>query len=312
MFPFAGTTEPMSDDPVEQILARTWRPTLSYVGADGFPPTGRAGNVLRPSTALALSMRLPPTCDPQAALAAFERPLTADPPSGATVTFTHKEAAPGWNAPPFAPWLRAALDDASTAAFGQPARTIGEGGTIPFMGMLGAMFPAAQFVITGVLVPGQQRPRSQRVPPPPDRPPGHRVRRPPARRPRRLPLPNAMSERCRQPNRFHGVGIVVGDDLVVTAGHTVEGDLRELTVDGEHAAVTIDRRTDLALLSADMPTVDSPTGTGDPTRAIDRHVTLVVEHATDQATYRRDVVIFTPGVADGETGGFRCRSPRGE
>jgi acetylornithine deacetylase/succinyl-diaminopimelate desuccinylase-like protein len=154
MFPFAGSTEPMCDDPVEQILARTWRPTLSYVGADGFPPTSRAGNVLRPSTALALSMRLPPTCDPDAAVNALERALTTDVPSAATATFTHKEAAPGWNATPFAPWLRAALDEASTAAFGRPARTIGEGGTIPFMGMLGAMFPTAQFVITGVLVPG--------------------------------------------------------------------------------------------------------------------------------------------------------------
>ncbi len=62
------------------------------------------------------------------------------------------------------------------------------------------------------------------------------------------------TQRCRQPNRFHGVGIVVGDDLVLTAGHTVEGDLRALTVDGEPArVVSIDRRTDLAVLSADMP-----------------------------------------------------------
>jgi acetylornithine deacetylase/succinyl-diaminopimelate desuccinylase-like protein len=30
---------------------------------------------------------------------------------------------------------------------------MGEGGTIPFMGMLGEMFPDAQFVITGVLGP---------------------------------------------------------------------------------------------------------------------------------------------------------------
>ena len=73
-----------------------------------------------------------------------------------------------------------------TAAFGQPARTFGEGGTIPFMGMLGEQFPAAQFVVTGVLVPGQQRPRPERVPAPADGPPGHRVHRPPARRPRRL------------------------------------------------------------------------------------------------------------------------------
>ena len=124
------------------------------------------------------------------------------------------------------------------------------------------------------------------------------------------------TQRCRQPNRFHGAGIVVGDDLVLTAGHTVEGDLRALTVDGEPArVVAIDRRTDLAVLSADVPDeaeviaapdvpeaaqLLGPDGTRDV--AIDRHVTLVVEHATDQATYRRDVVIFTPGVTDGESG----------
>ena len=154
MFPFAGPTLAMSADSIEQILARTWRPTLSYVGADGFPPTSRAGNVLRPTTALALSLRVPPTCDPETAYSALERTLTVDPPYDAPVTVGDKQVAPGWNAPPFAPWLGAALDTVSTAAFGAPARTIGEGGTIPFMGMLGAMFPAAQFVITGVLVPG--------------------------------------------------------------------------------------------------------------------------------------------------------------
>jgi acetylornithine deacetylase/succinyl-diaminopimelate desuccinylase-like protein len=153
-FPFAGATRPMIDDPVEQLLARTWRPSLSYVGADGLPPTTRAGNVLRPSTALALSLRLPPTCDHEAAWNALAAALTSDPPAAATVTFDRKEAAPGWNAPPFAPWLADALAEVSTAAFGLPARTLGEGGTIPFMGMLGAMLPAAQFVITGVLVPG--------------------------------------------------------------------------------------------------------------------------------------------------------------
>jgi acetylornithine deacetylase/succinyl-diaminopimelate desuccinylase-like protein len=153
-FPWAGTTRPMRDDPTEQLLDRSWRPTLSYTGADGFPPTGRAGNVLRPSTSLALSFRLPPTCDHAAALAAVERVLLAKSPSDATVRFDDAMSGPGWNAPSFAPWLSAAVDDASTAAFGQPARTFGEGGSIPFMGMLGEMFPAAQFVVTGVLVPG--------------------------------------------------------------------------------------------------------------------------------------------------------------
>ena len=152
-YPWAGGTQPMVDDPVEQLLARSWRPTLSYVGADGFPPNSRAGNVLRPSTSLGLSFRLPPTVDPHTARAAVTRVLTADPPYGANVTFDANHVGPGWNAPSFAPWLRAALDAASTAAFGNPASTLGEGGSIPFMGMLGEMFPDAQFVITGALLP---------------------------------------------------------------------------------------------------------------------------------------------------------------
>jgi acetylornithine deacetylase/succinyl-diaminopimelate desuccinylase-like protein len=153
-FRFSGTTRPMVTEPAEQLVAQSWRPTVSYTGVDGMPPTGRAGNVLRPSTTLKLSFRLPPTCDHEAALAAIERTVLADPPYGATVRFDDAVSAPGWNAPPFAPWLAAALADASQAAFGQPARMFGEGGTIPFMGMLGERFPAAQFVVTGVLVPG--------------------------------------------------------------------------------------------------------------------------------------------------------------
>jgi acetylornithine deacetylase/succinyl-diaminopimelate desuccinylase-like protein len=51
------------------------------------------------------------------------------------------------------PWLGDALDAASRASWGPPAAMMGEGGTIPFMGMLGRVFPKAQFVITGVLGP---------------------------------------------------------------------------------------------------------------------------------------------------------------
>jgi acetylornithine deacetylase/succinyl-diaminopimelate desuccinylase-like protein len=61
---------------------------------------------------------------------------------------------PGWNAPPLAPWLDEALAEASHLTFGKPHRVFGEGGSIPFMGMLGRQFPDAQFVITGVLGPG--------------------------------------------------------------------------------------------------------------------------------------------------------------
>jgi len=154
-FPFVpGVVASHTGEPAIQLLARTWRPALAYIGADGLPPTSQAGNVLRPATTLGLSFRLPPTVDPEVATDAIERALTTDPPQGAQVTVDRDHAAAGWAAPSFAPWLEQALHQASLAAWGQPARTIGEGGSIPFMGMLGERFPAAQFVVTGVLGPG--------------------------------------------------------------------------------------------------------------------------------------------------------------
>ena len=151
--PLVTGAEPTTPDPVAQLLRRTWEPQLTVVGADGLPPTTRAGNVLRPSTALRLSLRLPPSCDAHAATAALAAALTSDPPYGANVHFERIEQADGWNAPSFAPWLRAALDEASQRTFGAPMAAHGEGGSIPFMGMLGARFPEAQFVVTGVLGP---------------------------------------------------------------------------------------------------------------------------------------------------------------
>ncbi len=152
-FPFVPGCRPMSADPVELVLNRTWRPALSVTGADGLPPTGSAGNVLRPMTTLMLSMRLPPTCAAPPALARLKQVLEADPPYGARVSFQPETPAAGWNAPELAPWLERSMDEASRAWFGAPACSMGEGGTIPFMAMLGAQFPRAQFLITGVLGP---------------------------------------------------------------------------------------------------------------------------------------------------------------
>jgi acetylornithine deacetylase/succinyl-diaminopimelate desuccinylase-like protein len=151
--PFVAGAGPMVDSPHEALLARTWRPALSYTGIDGMPPTGSAGNVVRPSTSLALSLRIPPTADPAAVAEELRTVLETDPPYGATVRFD-PEGAGGWNAPDLAPWLRDALVEASQDVFGRPMQLFGEGGTIPFMGMLGERFPSAQFVVTGVLGPG--------------------------------------------------------------------------------------------------------------------------------------------------------------
>ena len=152
-FPLVPTARPMHDDLVELVLNRTWRPALSITGAEGLPPLNIAGNVLRPYTTLKISMRIPPRVDPVRATEAIKRVLESDPPYGARVNFEPEKGSTGWDAPPLVDWLRDSVQRASETYFGQPAMAMGEGGTIPFMGMLGAKFPEAQFLITGVLGP---------------------------------------------------------------------------------------------------------------------------------------------------------------
>ncbi|GJM04114.1 MAG: succinyl-diaminopimelate desuccinylase [marine bacterium B5-7] len=153
-FPMKPDMRPTDDDPVELILNRSWRPALSYIGAAGLPDIESAGNVMRPSTAIKLSMRLPPTCNAEHAVKKLEELLLANPPYGAKVSFKPDWAASGWMAPDVAPWLEQAMDEASQNYFDKPAVHMGEGWSIPFMGMLGEKFPDAQFLITGVLGPG--------------------------------------------------------------------------------------------------------------------------------------------------------------
>jgi len=152
-FPFAEGMQPVSTDTTELILNRAWRPALAIIGADGLPAAGNAGNVMRPMTALKLSLRIPPTCDAKIASRALKELLEDEPPSGARISFDANWGATGWDAPELATWLERSLEEASKTFFGKPVAFMGEGGTIPFMAMLGERFPQAQFLITGVLGP---------------------------------------------------------------------------------------------------------------------------------------------------------------
>ena len=152
-FPLMPGMSPMSDDLTELVLNRTWRPQLAVIGIDGLPAPINAGNVLLPSTVAKLSLRLPPTLDPDTAGDRLRALLEKDPPYGARVEFEPGPGAAGWNAPKLSPWLEQSLARASEAAFGAPPAYMGEGGSIPFMAMLGEKFPRAQFVVTGVLGP---------------------------------------------------------------------------------------------------------------------------------------------------------------
>jgi acetylornithine deacetylase/succinyl-diaminopimelate desuccinylase-like protein len=162
-FPWAcgadgGLSLPTSTDPTEALLNRTWRPTLSVTGADGFPELKNAGNVLRPHTAFKLSLRLPPLVDGHAAALQLKTLLEDNAPYNARVSFSADggdgpAGATGWNAPEIAPWLGQALNAASLAHFDAPVGYIGQGGTIPLMSMLQQGFPRAQMMVCGVLGP---------------------------------------------------------------------------------------------------------------------------------------------------------------
>ena len=162
-FPWAcgadgGPTLPTTTDPLQALLNRTWKPTLSVVGADGFPELKNAGNVLRPYTAFKLSLRLPPLVDGHEAAQRLKVLLEDNAPYNAKVTFgadgrAGAMGATGWNAPALAPWLETALNEASEAQFGAPCGYVGQGGTIPLMSLLQQSFPAAQMMVCGVLGP---------------------------------------------------------------------------------------------------------------------------------------------------------------
>ena len=151
--PWVQGVKALSNDPTELIINSTWRATLAVTGADGLPAVASAGNVLLPELSFKLSLRLAPTTDPAKASKALRETLERDPPYGARVKFESDGGAAGWNAPAFAPWLEESITRASQAVYGRDAVNIGCGGSIPFMGMLGARFPRTQFFITGVLGP---------------------------------------------------------------------------------------------------------------------------------------------------------------
>jgi acetylornithine deacetylase/succinyl-diaminopimelate desuccinylase-like protein len=153
-----GPVLPMTAEPVEVLLNRTWRPTLSVTGVDGFPEMKSAGNVLRPFTAFKLSLRLPPLIDGNDAALRLKALLEDNAPYNAKVTFVPDGragayGATGWNTPDLSPWLSQALNQASETHFGAPVGYIGQGGTIPLMSMLQKGFPAAQMMVCGVLGP---------------------------------------------------------------------------------------------------------------------------------------------------------------
>lgn len=152
-FPYHKNMKPTTEDPVQAYLNRVWRAQLSTIGVDGMPQASIAGNVLRPSTTLKLSIRLPPTANPEKAKELVVGLLTKDVPYNATVSIDQVVTSNGWNCPPNKPYIHDLLSESSLAYFNKPALSFGEGGTIPLMNQLAGLYPDSNFIVTGVLGP---------------------------------------------------------------------------------------------------------------------------------------------------------------
>ena len=131
----------------ELALNRGWRANLTVTGIDGVPSCFDGGNVLRPSTTVKLSIRLPPTYDDKIAFEKLNFHMRRVDIPHARIEFSKPMTAKGWNAPNFEPWLENACHSASVQLFGKGPCYIFEGGSIPFLGMLNDLFPAAQLYV---------------------------------------------------------------------------------------------------------------------------------------------------------------------
>lgn len=151
--PFLNHVEADPKTPDEALLNRAWKPALSITGIEGIPCIKDAGNVTLPAVSVKLSMRIPPTLSAKKGALKIKEILEKSPPNNVHIEYKMDDVGSGWHAPQEAAWLTQAIDEASRTFFGKEAAHLGEGGSIPFMGMLSQEFPHAQFCITGVLGP---------------------------------------------------------------------------------------------------------------------------------------------------------------
>lgn len=152
--PWANSTHARAENVYECVVMNTWRPQLCVTGADGIPPVGDAGNVLRAKTDLKLSVRLPPTVDVERAMHWLIETLTKEPMFGCEVSIRQAHGEPGWNAPLESSWFTNAVVAAAQDIFGTQPMYCGCGGSIGILPLFDCFFENPQYLVTGVLGAG--------------------------------------------------------------------------------------------------------------------------------------------------------------
>lgn len=152
-FPWYGKTKPLDPTIKRTIIRNTWKPALVITGAEGYPDSDTAGNLIQPFSKLRLSIRLPPGIDSHKGAEIVKEILEKDPPYGAKIDANILNTGDGWNLSSFSNRLKNILNISSQRFFDNNIAFFGEGGSIPFVQLFNSTFTNADIAVIGVCGP---------------------------------------------------------------------------------------------------------------------------------------------------------------
>lgn len=127
------------------------RPALTILGIDCPPVVGSSASIV-PRAAARLNLRVPPGMSARGAGEALAAHLRAHAPWGVRVEIEHEAGGEPFLAATGGPAFQA-LADAMQAAYGVPATTLGQGGSIPLCNVFADTYPGAEIILMGVEEP---------------------------------------------------------------------------------------------------------------------------------------------------------------
>ena len=132
----------------ESISKRLWlEPSLDVLAIDA-PSVADAVNLVIPKASAKISLRLPPTEDPNHAMEMLEQHVVKHTPWNATVKFIPNSKGSGVVADPEKPFTKALVKNFNSLWSNETA-FIGIGGSIPFANDFVQQFPNAELVLVG-------------------------------------------------------------------------------------------------------------------------------------------------------------------
>lgn len=130
------------------LASRLWtRPSVTAIGIDA-PAVEGASNSLIPEARAKISLRIAPGSDPAASQQVLIEHLKASAPWGVEVEVTPGELGNAFKAATGGP-IDSAARSAMAEVFGREVVSTASGGSIPLLGSLQSLAPAAEFVVWG-------------------------------------------------------------------------------------------------------------------------------------------------------------------